>query len=95
MEILPDDILYYISTKINAKYLHKFIKVSYSFKKIIYRNRDLLLKLLLFENYTRKLMYLEETLTEYKIKKDIDLDIYLDIYNVYKPFYENKIKNLD
>lgn len=95
MENLPLDIIYCIANFIDTKYLHTFIKVNRDFQNIVYTDNKILLKLMLYESFIKKLIYLEETMNKYRDEKNIDLDIFSEIYDVYKPYYENKIDNID
>ena len=85
MDDLPTEMIYSIIKEVNVKKLHNIIKVSKTFQKTVYTNNDILLKMIL-ENYTKKILYLEETLEKYKSEDNHDLDIYIELYDVYKPF---------
>ena len=94
MDDLPTEMIYSIIKEVNVKKLHNIIKVSKTFQKTVYTNNDILLKMILLENYTKKILYLEETLEKYKSEDNDDLDIYIELYDVYKPFYQDKINKI-
>ena len=88
---LPYDIICSIVQTVESRDLHKLSRVSHTFRDSIYFEKVNTMRLINHESYIYRLNYLDCTLIDYKNKNYDDYELFRQIYDIYYPYYIEKI----